>query len=74
VEIDTRRRCWSWAAAVEMGPEVLLDRPKIELKVWVVKEPRRFWLPPLGVFSLLEDMVVVGDVEEDLVGCRWRCS
>jgi hypothetical protein len=59
-----RRRCWSCAAAVEIGPgngpvgpPVLLDRPKMELKVWVVKEPRRFWGPVGGVFSLLADMV-----------------
>lgn len=65
VEIDKRRR-WSWAAAVEIGPgkgavgpPVLLDRPKMELKVWVVKEPRRFWVAEGGVFSLL-DMAVGG--------------
>ena len=44
VEIDIRRR-WSCAAAVAIGPlgppDVLFDRPKMLLKVWVVKEPRR---------------------------------
>jgi hypothetical protein len=29
----------------------------MELKVWVVKEPRRFWGPVGGVLSLLADMV-----------------
>ena len=61
VEIETRR--WFCAAAVEIGPgngpvgpPVLLDRPKMELKVWVVKEPRRFW-GVLGAFSSLPDIV-----------------
>ena len=63
VEIETRR--WFCAVAVEMGPgngpvgpPVLLDRPKMELKVWVVKEPRRFW-EGLGAFSSLPDIVSV---------------
>jgi hypothetical protein len=64
VEMDTRRRCWSCAAAVEIGPgkgavgwPVLFDRPKMELNVWVVKEPRRFCVAEGGVFSVL-DMVM----------------
>jgi len=74
VLIDIRRRCWSWAAAVEMGPgkgfwpveaddpETLLERPKMELKVLEVKEPRR-GRPPVGestglLFSLAMLMVV----------------
>lgn len=64
VEMDIRRR-WSCAAAVVIGPGngadgppvVLFERPKMELKAWVVTEPRRFWLEaPVGELSLL-DMV-----------------
>jgi len=67
VEMDIRRR-WSWAAAVVIGPgkgavgapDVLFDRPKMLLKVWVVKEPRRGRGEESGeVFSLL-DMLMVG--------------
>jgi hypothetical protein len=64
VEMDMRRR-WSWTEAVVMGPGKgpggppvalgLLVRPKIELKVCVVKEPRRARSAEL--FSLLLDMV-----------------
>jgi hypothetical protein len=61
------RRRWSWAAAVVIGPgngevgppDVLLDRPKMLLKVWVVKEPRRAWVSVGGVLSLLLD--ILGD-------------
>jgi len=57
VEIDMRRR-WSWAAVVVIGPpEVLLDRPKMLLKVWVVKEPRRARGSEEPKLSLLLDMV-----------------
>ena len=59
------RRRWSCAAAVvigpgngEVGPDVLLDRPKMLLKVWVVKEPRRARMS-VGVLSLLLD--ILGD-------------
>jgi len=44
------------------APEVLFDRPKILLKVWVVKEPRRGReADSLGglLFSLLLAMLVV---------------
>jgi hypothetical protein len=43
-------------------PEVLLDRPKMLLKVWVVKEPRRLRVGASlgGVVLPLEDMVDVG--------------
>ncbi len=70
VEIDMRRR-WSWAAAVVIGPgkgavgapDVLLDRPKMLLKVWVVKEPRRGFADSFGgVVSLLPDIVRCGFV------------
>ena len=65
VEIDMRRR-WSWTAAVVMGPgkgavgapDVLLDRPKMLVKVWVVKEPRRGFGDSFGEFSLLADMMI----------------
>lgn len=46
-----------------VGPEALLDRAKIELKAWVVKEPRRgradpsFWL--FSLLSLL-DILAIG--------------
>jgi hypothetical protein len=55
VEIDMRRR-WSCAAAAE----VLLDRAKMLLKVWVVKEPRRGRVEESdGLVSLLLAMLVV---------------
>jgi hypothetical protein len=42
------------------APDVLFDRPKMLLKVWVVKEPRRARGEESGeVFSLL-DMLMVG--------------
>lgn len=75
VEMDMRRR-WSCAAAVVMGPgngavgppEVLLDRPKILLKVWVVKEPRllRVGASVGGVVLPLEDMVDEGSQKGNL--------
>lgn len=68
VEMDMRRR-WSCAAAVVMGPgngavgppEVLLDRPKMLLKVWLVNEPRRLWVAASlgGVVLPLADMLKV---------------
>jgi hypothetical protein len=70
------RRRWSWAAAVVIGPgngevgppDVLLDRPKMLLKVWVVKEPRRAWVSVGGVLSLLLD--ILGDCGSfDMGGC-----
>jgi hypothetical protein len=70
VEIDMRRR-WSCAAAVVIGPgkgavgppDVLLDRPKMLLKVWVVKEPRRGLAGSLGgLLSLGLDIVGWGFV------------
>jgi hypothetical protein len=70
VEIDMRRR-WSWTAAVVIGPgkgavgapDVLLDRPKILVKVWVVKEPRRGFGDSFGeLFSVLADMMRSGFV------------
>jgi len=69
VEMDMRRR-WSCAAALVIGPgngavgppEVLLDRPKILVKVWVVKEPRRLRVATSfgGVVLPLEDIVEEG--------------
>jgi len=66
VEIDMRRR-WSCAAAVVMGPgkgaigapDVLLDRPKMLLNVWEVKETRRGLDEDSlgGLLSLLADIV-----------------
>jgi hypothetical protein len=66
VEIDMRRR-WSCAAAVVMGPgkgavgapEVLLERPKMLLNVWLVKLPRRGLGGESvgGLLSLLVDIV-----------------
>lgn len=71
VEIDMRRR-WSCAAAVVIGPgngavgapDVLLDRPKMLLNVWEVKEPRRGLDADSsgGLLSLLADMVTLGFV------------
>jgi hypothetical protein len=71
VEIDMRRR-WSCAAAVVIGPgngavgapDVLLDRPKMLLNVWEVKEPRRGLDADSlgGLLSLLPDMVMLGCV------------
>jgi hypothetical protein len=70
VEIDMRRR-WSWTAAVVIGPgkgavgapDVLLDRPKMLVKVWVVKEPRRGFGDSFGeLFSVLADMMRSGFV------------
>lgn len=68
VEMDMRRR-WSCAAAVVMGPGkgavgapvVLLDRPKMLLNVWEVKEPRRglAGVSLGGLLSVLEDIVKV---------------
>jgi len=68
VEIDMRRR-WSCAAAVVMGPgkgavgapDVLLDRPKMLLKVWEVKEPLRVLADESlgGLLSLGVDIVAV---------------
>lgn len=72
VEIDMRRR-WSCAAAVVIGPgkgavgvpDVLLDRPKMLLNVWEVKEPRRGLDEGSlgGLLSLLEDIVKLGFVQ-----------
>lgn len=67
VEIDIRRR-WSCTAAVVTGPALgngavglpamLFDRPKMLLKVWVVKEPRRARVAgSVGMLSLLLAML-----------------
>jgi len=65
VAMDMRRR-WSWAAAVVIGPgngavgapEVELDRPKMLLKAWVVKEPRRARVEDSGGLFSLFDMLM----------------
>ena len=76
------RRRWSCAAAVVMGPgkgpvgapDVLLERPKMLLKVCVVKEPRRgLWADSLGgLLSLLADIVRIGLVSR--TGNRLICN
>jgi hypothetical protein len=69
VERDMRRR-WSCAAAVVIGPgkgavgapDVLLERPKMLLNVWLVKLPRRGLGGESvgGLLSLLADIVRFG--------------
>jgi hypothetical protein len=45
------------------APDVLLDRPKMLVKVWVVKEPRRGFGDSFGeLFSVLADMMRSGFV------------